>query len=314
MLTERRSCVRHKVRGPLFASFDGVTGGMILDLSEQGLSMQTAMPLETDRQVQMEIGLPDSEAPLEMTAYVAWADALGRAGIRFSELPEEARQRLDQWLAVNDETLGRRAPKLAFQRDWSFLPPGRGNGTPKSVSLEAEAAAAGSTNRMSSSTAEFQFHSLGSDLNSALRVISERAQKLLRGSSSAVALMDGGWGVSKAMLCCASIGSSAPPLGTPVCTDSGFSGECVRTGRSLRCDDAESDPRVDAEACRHLRIRSIVAAPVRYEREIIGLLEVFSPDSFAFDEGDLAVLERLAQTVLRMITQSKIAQPRPMIF
>ena len=34
MFTERRSCVRHKVNGPVFASFDGVTGGMILDLSE----------------------------------------------------------------------------------------------------------------------------------------------------------------------------------------------------------------------------------------------------------------------------------------
>jgi hypothetical protein len=46
MITERRGCLRHKVRGPIFASFDGVTGGMILDLSEQGLSMQTVVPLE----------------------------------------------------------------------------------------------------------------------------------------------------------------------------------------------------------------------------------------------------------------------------
>jgi hypothetical protein len=44
MIPERRSCVRHKVHGPVFASFDGVTGGMILDLSEQGVSMQTVVP------------------------------------------------------------------------------------------------------------------------------------------------------------------------------------------------------------------------------------------------------------------------------
>jgi PilZ domain len=175
MLTERRSYVRHKVHGPLFASFDGVTGGMILDLSEQGLSMQTAMPLESDRRVQLEIGLPDSRAPLEMTAYVAWADASGRAGIRFSELPEPARHRLDQWLTVNHKTLSRAAPKLAFQRDWSFLPPGRGNGT-RSLSLEAEAADRESTPRISSATAEFQFHPLGSELNGALEVVGERAQ------------------------------------------------------------------------------------------------------------------------------------------
>src|SRR4051794_21553273 len=53
MFTERRSCVRHKVNGPVFASFDGVTGGMILDLSDQGLSMQTVVPLSRDRHLHL---------------------------------------------------------------------------------------------------------------------------------------------------------------------------------------------------------------------------------------------------------------------
>ena len=42
---ERRLCRRYRVHAPAFASFDGVTGGMILDLSEQGMSMQTANSL-----------------------------------------------------------------------------------------------------------------------------------------------------------------------------------------------------------------------------------------------------------------------------
>jgi GAF domain-containing protein len=49
-----------------------------------------------------------------------------------------------------------------------------------------------------------------------------------------------------------------------------------------------------------------VAAPIRYEREVVGLLEVFSTRSFAFDEGDLAVLERLAQTVLLIVSQTQL--------
>ena len=75
---------------------------------------------------------------------------------------------------------------------------------------------------------------------------------------------------------------------------------------ALRCDDAEIDPRVDATLCRKLGIRSIVAAPIRYERDVVGLAEVFSPHSFAFDEGDLAVLERLAQTALLVARQSQL--------
>jgi GAF domain-containing protein len=61
---------------------------------------------------------------------------------------------------------------------------------------------------------------------------------------------------------------------------------------------SETDPRVDIERCRQLGIRAILAAPIQYEREIIGLLEVFSTLPFAFDEGDVAVVERLAQTVV----------------
>ena len=107
------------------------------------------------------------------------------------------------------------------------------------------------------------------------------------------------------MMCRASVGKGGPPLGTRVDANAGFTGECIRSAKALRCDDSESDSRVDAEICRHLKIRSIAAAPVRHEREVVGLLEVFAPHTFAFDEGDLAVLERLAQTVLLTVSQSQ---------
>lgn len=302
MFPERRSCVRHKVHGPVFASFDGVTGGMILDLSEQGLSMQTVgrLPVEgTDRRLHLRLDLPDSEGQLEMSAYVAWADALGRAGIRFSDLPEEARQRLDHWLAANDQAITRKAPKLTVDRvlGAAAVSNSGSNGKPRSISLEADLPYDSSSH--ATNTIQFEFHSLGADLNVALRVISERAKTLLRGTGAAIALSDGG-----PMMCRASIGKGVPPLGTHLDVNSGFSGECARIGKALRCDDTETDPRVCSETCRRLGIRSIAAAPIRYERSVVGLLEVFSADTFAFDEGDLAVLERLAQTVLLTLCQS----------
>jgi hypothetical protein len=315
MIPERRSCVRHKVHGPVFASFDGVTGGMILDLSEQGVSMQTIVPLEAERRVQMRLDLPDSDAQLETTGYIAWADALGRAGVRFSDLPVEARQRLDDWLVLNEKSPSRKAPKLTVER---VLGPQTGNkssgdrlgeGAPKrrSVSLEAEGGTfeAGAQETRSaaalSTTIQYEFNALGPDLNSALRVISERARTLLRGTGAAIALIDGG-----PMMCRASVGSGGPPLGTRVDMESGFSWECVRTGRALRCDDSEIDPRVDAGVCQRLGIRALVVAPIRYERDVVGLVEVFSSQTFAFDAGDLAVLERLAQTAVLMLSQAQL--------
>jgi GAF domain-containing protein len=278
---------------------------MILDLSEQGLSMQRFVPLEADRRFEIRLDLPESDTHLETTGYVAWADALGRAGVRFSELPVEARQRLDQWLTLNDATPSNKAPKLTVDGVHSRGLGGKsGNGTdqPRSISLEADAGHAHSHGRPAvSSSIQYEFNSLGSDVNAALRTISERACSLLRGTGAAFALSDGG-----PMLCRASVGTGGPPLGTVVDIKSGFSGECVRTGKNLRCDDAKTDPRIEAGTFRRLGIRSIVAAPIRYEREVVGLLEVFSPLSFAFDEGDLAVLDRLAQTALLIISRTDL--------
>src|SRR5713226_10168256 len=86
MIPDRRRCLRHKVHTPAFASFDGVTGGMILDLSEQGMSMQTATPIEAHHPIQLHLNLSEPTVNVETTGYIAWADALGRAGVRFSEL------------------------------------------------------------------------------------------------------------------------------------------------------------------------------------------------------------------------------------
>ncbi len=306
MIVDRRSCLRHKVHGPAFASFDGVTGGVILDLSEQGLSMQTDVPATLDRRVHLRLDLPDSAASLETTGYIAWADALGRAGVRFSELPEDARQRLDEWLTLNDAAPSRTAPKLIFDRSpWLAVgsnSSGSGTREPRSISLEPELGTSATIDQpAASNTIQYEFNSLGSDLNAALRTISERARSLIRGTGAAIALVDNG-----PMMCRASVGGGGPPLGTRVNVDSGLSGECIRSGKPLRCDDSETDSRADAEACRRLGVRSILAAPIRYERESVGLMEVFSSQPFAFDEGDLAVLERLAQTVLLTLRQTEM--------
>ena len=68
---------------------------------------------------------------------------------------------------------------------------------------------------------------------------------------------------TREMICVASAGDDAPPVRSRLQVGSGFSGECVRTGRSLRCDDSETDDRVDRAGCKSLGIRSLVAVPIR---------------------------------------------------
>jgi len=122
--------------------------------------------------------------------------------------------------------------------------------------------------------------------------IVERALNYTRASGAALAMLQ-----DHDMICVASAGSDAPPVGSRVQTESGFSGRCVRMRHLLRCDDAESDPRVHRETCRALDIRSIVAAPIVENELVTGVLEVFSPAPNTFTAADEAFLELLAKNV-----------------
>ena len=69
---------------------------------------------------------------------------------------------------------------------------------------------------------------------------------------------------------------------------------------TMRTDDTESDPRVDAEVCRALGIRSMVIFPVFYKDASAGILEVLSERPQAFDHVDLQLLPQLAELLTRL--------------
>lgn len=300
---ERRHALRQKVNTPAFASFDGATGGMVLDLSEEGMSMQALAPLESHSLVPLHLSLGEPTAYLETTGYVAWADALGRAGVRFSDLPDQARGRLRQWLTDNAGAPSWKAPRWVVN-DSVFTRAAANSSTTTGVALSLEAtpdaSGGGAPSPSRSTTVQYEFKSLHKDINASLKLIASRAFAITRGDGAAVALIG-----ENGMTCRAVAGTAVPEIGARVDLSAGFSGECVRVAQPLRCDDSESNPFADAEACRQLGIRSILAAPVLYERDLVGLLEVFSTRPYAFDDGDLAVVERLAQTVVLTLSRAE---------
>ena len=272
--------------------------------------MQALAPLESHSLVPLHLSLGEPTAYLETTGYVAWADALGRAGVRFSDLPDESRLRLREWLTVNAGALSWKAPRWVVND--SVFAQAANSGAAKSgatagvaLSLEAVPEFSGDVPQppSRSTTVQYEFQSLNMDMNASLTLIASRACSITRGNGAAVALIG-----ENGMTCRAVAGTAVPELGARVDLSAGFSGECVRTARPLRCDDAESNEWADAEACRWLGIRSILAAPVLYERDLVGLLEVFSTRPFAFDDGDLAVVERLAQTVVMALSRAEALQ------
>jgi TonB family protein len=100
------------------------------------------------------------------------------------------------------------------------------------------------------------------------------------------------------MVCRASSGSTAPELGSRLDTSTGLSGECFKTKCTQWCDDTMSDRRADAEASERLGVRSVVVMPLLRKDEIIGVIELFSAQPYAFGVRDERTLEVLADRTL----------------
>ncbi len=148
------------------------------------------------------------------------------------------------------------------------------------------------------------------ELDSALQLLVERAQYITGATGTALALPQG-----EEMVCRASAGSSAPAVGARLQVRSGLTGESIARRQLLRCDNAETDPRVNLETCRALGIASIVVLPLlRRSGEVRGLFELFSDHPYAFEERDLIALERMADltlTALDLAEQRQNFAPAP---
>jgi len=95
----RRECMRFVVHTLAYVHLDGVPDTpMLLDISEGGMAIQALEPLEPRRAFAVRFSLPWESEAFEAVAAVVWADASGRAGLRFLGMPPIERQRLREWL------------------------------------------------------------------------------------------------------------------------------------------------------------------------------------------------------------------------
>jgi TonB family protein len=128
------------------------------------------------------------------------------------------------------------------------------------------------------------------DLSSILAEATHAARYFTDATGAALALWSQG-----VVICRARSGDTAPPLGAKLDVDAGISGECLRSGRSQRCNDTLTDPRVDAVVCQEMEVRSLAVVPLRGGQGVIGILEVFSDKPNAFSDAHITLLKKLAK-------------------
>jgi putative methionine-R-sulfoxide reductase with GAF domain len=314
---KRRKRVRHKVHTPAYASLNGNSGGMVLDLNEildisqDGMSMQTSPPLEVNQTVSLCLDLSETKTYIHTTGQVIWSDDTGRTGIRFADMPEASISHLKEWLFLNAMVAGgaRGAPqksKVQSKEAASTVGTVKPNALHEEEDFESPAPSDYTSILTALAAVKREVASINGDLDAALQLVAERALTFMHATGAAIALSRG-----DEMVCVAAAGTDAPSPGAPLRVDSGFSGECIRADKLLRCDDAEIDSRVDREACHALGICSIMAIPIHRDHAAIGLLEVFSSNAGAFSEKDNTILQQLADTALAAVNraaQSPIAR------
>jgi TonB family protein len=131
--------------------------------------------------------------------------------------------------------------------------------------------------------------------DSLLAAVAQAARVLTSADSAALALYQDG-----KIVCRSRSGPIGPELGAPVNTDSGISGECLRSATILVSSDTLRDERVDSDVCRSLGIRSIAVVPLRGQVGMVGILEAFSSRPGAFENGQIDSLRVLAEIAERV--------------
>jgi TonB family protein len=98
---ERRGRVRSLVTPPIYVNLNGGNGGLVFNISEDGLALTAAMELADGGFLSLRILLPGSEGWIEANGEIAWrGNSKKEAGVRFIGLAEEARRRISSWIAA----------------------------------------------------------------------------------------------------------------------------------------------------------------------------------------------------------------------
>jgi diguanylate cyclase (GGDEF)-like protein len=139
------------------------------------------------------------------------------------------------------------------------------------------------------------------DLDAIMQLIASRGQELTGASAGVIEIAEG-----KEMVYRVATGEAAPFLGVRLKMASSLSGLCVAEGRVLHSDDTSADPRVDAEACRRVKARSMLCVPLVHRGQTIGVLKVYSPAAGNFSDDDVETLELLSALIAAHMSHASL--------
>jgi hypothetical protein len=96
-----RTQYRHELRTLTYVTLDDENGGIIRNLTRDGVAVQVVGRLQPKQLVKLRFELRLPRLHVEAHGQVTWATSSGQCGIRFIDLTARARRQIDEWVFSN---------------------------------------------------------------------------------------------------------------------------------------------------------------------------------------------------------------------
>src|SRR5215831_10614801 len=127
------------------------------------------------------------------------------------------------------------------------------------------------------------------NLETFMQDVVDAAERLTEAKGAVIELVDG----DDMVYSCATT-ALASFIGLRLKREGSLSGRCVAERHVLRCDDTETDKRVDRDACRRIGVRSMVCTPLFHGGEPVGVLKIMATDPSRFNHYHVQSLRLVA--------------------
>jgi hypothetical protein len=98
---QARSKHRHDLRTLTYVTLDQANGGIVRNLSHEGIGVQAVAALRPSQQVRVRFELRGPRLRVEARGEVTWATTSGQCGIRFLDLTPRMVRQINEWIFGN---------------------------------------------------------------------------------------------------------------------------------------------------------------------------------------------------------------------
>ena len=98
---QSRSHYRHELHTLTYVILDEANGGIIRNLSHEGVAVQAVGALRAEQRIRLRFELRSPRLRVDAYGQVSWSNPSGQCGIRFLDLPERTGHQINQWIFSN---------------------------------------------------------------------------------------------------------------------------------------------------------------------------------------------------------------------